>query len=101
PDGNFWFTEPFVDRIGRMTISGAFTEFAVTAGSQPYSITVGPDLNLWFTERNGNRIGKMDPSGTLIAEYPIPTANSYPYSIAAGPGGLWFTEPNSNKIGRI
>lgn len=37
-----------------------------------------------------------------ILEYPIPTANSSPQGIAAGPdGNLWFTESNANKIGRI
>src|SRR5260221_10967597 len=36
-----------------------------------------------------------------ITEFPIPTANSQPAGIAAGPGGnLWFTE-EAGKIGRI
>ena len=42
-----------------------------------------------------------------IAEFQIPTANSYPYGITAGPdGNIWFTEssftePNGSIIGRI
>ena len=37
-----------------------------------------------------------------ITEFEIPTANSYPYSIAAGSdGALWFTETDGRKIGRI
>jgi virginiamycin B lyase len=37
-----------------------------------------------------------------VTEFPIPTANSVPKSIAAGPdGALWFTEFSGNKIGRI
>jgi virginiamycin B lyase len=37
-----------------------------------------------------------------IKEFPIPTANSYPFGITAGPdGNLWFTENFGNKIGRI
>ena len=37
-----------------------------------------------------------------IAEFPIPTANSYPYGITAGPdGNIWFSEFNASKIGRI
>ncbi len=42
--------------------------------------------------------------GQGITEFPIPTANSRPFGIAAGPdGALWFTEynPAGNKIGRI
>ncbi len=37
-----------------------------------------------------------------ISTYPIPTANSYPFSITSGPdGNLWFTEAGSNKIAKI
>ena len=37
-----------------------------------------------------------------ITEFAIPTTNSGPGGITAGPdGNLWFTEHNSNKIGRI
>ena len=37
-----------------------------------------------------------------ITEFPIPTANSGPFGITAGPdGALWFTEGSGNKIGRI
>jgi hypothetical protein len=41
-------------------------------------------------------------SNNTITEYSIPTANSHPYGITAGPdGNLWFTESNGNQIGRI
>lgn len=37
-----------------------------------------------------------------VVEFPVPTANSRPYTIVAGPdGNLWFTESIGNKIGRI
>jgi streptogramin lyase len=37
-----------------------------------------------------------------ITEFPVPTANSRPFEITAGPdGNLWFTEANANKIGMI
>lgn len=35
-------------------------------------------------------------------EFTIPTEDSFPYAIAAGPdGNLWFTENLGNKVGRI
>ena len=52
----------------------------------------------------------LDDSGELsatpgtgaIAEYLVPTANSQPVSIVAGPdGNLWFTEFRGNKIARM
>ena len=37
-----------------------------------------------------------------FSEFPVPTANSSPNDIAAGPdGALWFTEAQANKIGRV
>ncbi len=38
----------------------------------------------------------------VITEYAVPTADSHPDGIAAGPdGNVWFTEASGNKIGRI
>lgn len=55
PDGNLWFGELSVDKIGRITTQGTITEFGVTAGSGPGGITVGPDNNLWFVESTPTR----------------------------------------------
>ena len=41
-------------------------------------------------------------SAQTITEYVVPTANSAPNIIAAGPdGALWFAEQGANKIGQI
>src|SRR5271169_830436 len=41
-------------------------------------------------------------SAQTITPYSIPTAQSAPGGLAAGPdGNLWFTEANGNRIGRI
>lgn len=40
-------------------------------------------------------------SGKII-EFAVPTANSGPFGITAGPdSALWFTEPGGDKVGRI
>ena len=40
--------------------------------------------------------------GAIAESAPIPTSNSVPDGITAGPdGNLWFTEQTGNKIGRI
>src|SRR5216683_2733732 len=42
-----------------------------------------------------------DPAG-VIAEYPLPTAGSSPWGIAAGPdGNLWFTERAANGVDKV
>jgi serine/threonine protein kinase len=57
----------------------------------------------WFTVYHASPAGgtQASPAGS-IAEFPVPTAQSDPAEITAGPNGnLWFTEYGGNKIGRI
>jgi YD repeat-containing protein len=61
-DANLWFTEQIAGGIGRITPSGAITEFALAAGRQPYGITRGPNGTIWFTEGGDNRIAKFRPA---------------------------------------
>jgi len=42
---------------------------------------------LVFTEANANQIGKISPLTGQITEYNIPTNDSYPVRITAGPDG--------------
>ncbi len=111
PDNALWFTEASANKIGRITTNGAITEFPIpTPRGNPIGITKCPDGALWFTESGtftgnelsgGNKIGRITPQGT-ITEFPIPTSQSGPIAITAGPdGNLWFTEEVGNKIGRI
>ena len=103
PDGNIWFTEYSLGKIGSITPAGGITEFPVPSGdrSVPTAIASGPDGNLWFTELD--KIGKISPAGSF-SEYPLPHSGDVGpiSSIAAGPdGNLWFTESGANLIGRI
>jgi virginiamycin B lyase len=60
PDGALWFTEHAGNRIGRMTLAGAFTEYLVpTPASAPMVVEPGSDGALWFTEYYGNKIGRI------------------------------------------
>jgi streptogramin lyase len=98
PDGNVWFTEFFVGKIGRITTGGTVTEFP--AAGNPQLIVVGSDNNLWFTETSISKIGRMTTSG-VFTDFPTLTFTSL-VGIGAGPdGNLWFCEPQSAKIGRI
>jgi virginiamycin B lyase len=63
PDGNLWFTEGSACQIGRITPTGAVTEFAIPPGT-PFcelrGITAGPDSQVWFVDLGG-RIGSLPP----------------------------------------
>jgi streptogramin lyase len=80
------------------------TEYALSAGSNPWGITVGPDGALWFTESGGNenKVGRITLAGT-ITEFPIPAG---PFAgaegITAGPdGNLWFVESARNTVTKL
>jgi sugar lactone lactonase YvrE len=90
PDGNLWFAEPGANKIGRITTSGAVTEFALSTAGKPGTITAGPDGNLWFAEAGWpvvERAGRITPTGE-VTEFALPGGAS---TIAAGTdGNLWL-----------
>ena len=102
PDGNLWFTEQNANKIGRITPTGAITEFPLpTPWAAPSGITSGPDGNIWFTEKAANKIGRITPTGA-IREWALPTPAAAPNKITSGlDGNIWFTEQGSSSIGRI
>jgi streptogramin lyase len=135
PDGALWFTEmnannPTTDlpssqppvfepttshpilggKIGRISTTGAITEFTILTGADPNGtpngITTGPDGNLWFTERNSSDhpvIGRLTPGGIYTEFFITNALFSQSGSITVGPdGNLWFTVSGySSYVGRI
>jgi streptogramin lyase len=97
-DGNLWFTEFFVGKIGRITTAGVITEFA--AAGNPQFIVTGSDGNLWFAEQSIFKIGRMTTAGAFT-DFPILTPGSLVGIAAGSDGNLWFVEPASAHIGRI
>ena len=101
PDGAMWFTQFATNKIGRITNTGAITEFPLPADSGPTSLVTGPDGALWITLQTGNAIARMTTSG-VVTPYPLPTAKSAPTDITIGlDNNLWFTERDGNRIGRM
>jgi streptogramin lyase len=106
PDGNLWFTESGVDRIGRITPGGTITEFTTpTADSNPTGIAVGSDGNLWFAESGTSDIGRITPAG-VITEFPTTNLDlSSTDTMVKGPGGdVWFVAFDSDgndEIARV
>ncbi len=98
PDGALWFTERSADQVGRMTLTGHFTEWALTPGAFPNRIVVGPDHQLWFTELNTSMIGRITVHGTLT-ETPI---TGGPVGITVGPDNrLYVALYTSSQLGRL
>ncbi len=105
-----WFTEYDGNKIGRLQpgAPGSLVEFPIpTFASGPFGITTeledrAGSNGAWFTENLANKIGRIDANG-VITEYPIPTPDSGPTAIEAGPEGanFYFAETRANKVGRI
>ncbi|MDP9385653.1 MAG: hypothetical protein M3P50_10575, partial [Actinomycetota bacterium] len=105
PDGAMWFTNKWLDIVGRIPASGPreVRKFPLGSESDPEEIVAGPDGALWFTEPNRSRISRITTAGART-RYFLPRADSRPTSITAGPdGAVWFTESGEkgNAIGRI
>jgi len=101
PDGAMWFAYYGAKKIGRIDMSGSFTEFNFTSGVGAYDIATGPDGNLWFTEIGSTKIGRMSTAGS-VTEFDVGVPTHF---IAAGPSGsnkMYFTgAPGSPKVGLI
>jgi virginiamycin B lyase len=101
-DGNVWFVDAFQNVAGKITPSGAISEYPLPANSGINAIANGPDGNIWLTDGYNNALIKMSTSGSVLASYPVPTADAQPWGITAGPdGNVWFTEEQTGKIGRM
>jgi streptogramin lyase len=92
------------------TVFNEVGPIALTPGSEPTGITLGPDGALWFTEPNTGEIGRIDTSGNVTQFVPTTAppqdgsdpAVPGPDEITLGPdGNLWFTDPDAGAIGRV
>jgi virginiamycin B lyase len=109
PQGAVWFVASS-GSLGYVVAAGPGSSVPVTmpipngANGSPRRIAVGSDGNLWFTLFSTNMIGTYNPADGGFVEYPVPTANSEPDGITAGPpgdGNVWFTEEAGDKIGAM
>ena len=116
-DGDLWFTavsqvgaptSAYVNKIGRVTPSGVFTEFPLTLRKSSDFVNLliaGPDGNLWFSIESYlsdysafGEMGRMTPQGAGT----IYTLGKFvePRDLTIGPdGNLWFS--TYFEIGRI
>lgn len=106
PDGNLWFNNLVDGSVGRITPSGALTEFADV---QPTNIANGLDGTLLVTGENAAghfEAAQLSTTGAT-SFYNIPAALSQAFASYLGPAGgsLWFTNldqnGNTTELGRI
>jgi streptogramin lyase len=88
PDGNLWFTEANLNKVGRITPAGVVAEFDLTQNADPRDITAAPDGNLWVTENYGTRLARIGTDGA-VREFDLSVSPRG--GVITGPdGNLWF-----------
>jgi streptogramin lyase len=105
PDGALWFIETGAQAIGRITTSGAVSEFPLPAGVQTErstgrELTFGPGDDLYVTVGNG--LARMSRSGAFKGIVTGGLSDFHPESVAYGAdGNLWTVECGANDVARV
>jgi virginiamycin B lyase len=100
PDGALWFTAPSGNNVGRISTSGAISQFSLPNTITLNGIAAGTDGALWLAT-GVDGIGRITTSGAFT-QYIDKTDFVLTNSITAGPdGALWFTDEYYHEIGRI
>jgi virginiamycin B lyase len=101
PDRSMWFSEFYIDKIGKVKMNGRMTEFSLPDNTDIEGITIGADNNIWFTAPGANKIGRMTPQGS-VTTFAIPATDPDPRGITRGPdGNVWYVEFYDGYIGRV
>src|SRR5215813_3384675 len=105
-DGNFWFTEGFVNppqgsnhNIGRITPGGTVTEFLVCTFCFPNDIVEGPNGIFYFT-KSDPALGRITTSGQVLSDVVVPNSLANGNGIAAQGNDIWFAAFNTNSMWR-
>ncbi len=104
-DGNFWFTESFVNNqyvlghnVGRITPTGQITEFQVCDFCFPTDIVQGSDGILYFT-KNDASLGRITTDGTVLPDIPA-TFSPNGNGLDAHGDDIWFADFNNHSVWR-
>ena len=104
-DGNFWFTESFVNNqnvqghnVGRITPTGEVDEFQVCDYCFPTDIVQGSDGILYFT-KNDASLGRITPDGTVLPDIPS-TFSPNGNGLDAHGDDIWFADFNNHSVWR-
>src|SRR3954467_14419134 len=103
-DGNFWFTESFINNpnaagknIGRITPTGQVTEFQVCTDCFPTDIVQGSDGVLYFT-KNDAALGRITTAGVTMPDIGTFVFNGN--GLAVDGNNIWISDFNHPTMHR-
>jgi Tol biopolymer transport system component/streptogramin lyase len=93
PDGNFWLTEQFDQKIAKFNPKTRVATEIDVPGTFPHNFAVGPDKNMWFVGL-ADVVGRVKPkTGEITLFRQGISEGATPHIILTGPdGNMWFTE---------
>jgi streptogramin lyase len=102
-DGNLWATDDLLHppvSIDKITYTGSITHHYVPNALYNLYSLIQVRRNIFFAEQAADHLGRINETTFKITEYPVPTPNAEPSTLAEGPdGNIWFTEFGTDKIG--
>jgi len=104
-DGNFWFTESFINapnaaanNLGRITPAGVVTEFPVCNQCFPTDLVQGSDGDLYYT-RNDTTLGHVTTAGEVQPNIP-PGFAANGNGVAVRGDNIWVADFNNAVLHR-
>ncbi|MDQ6525151.1 hypothetical protein RB608_16140 [Nocardioides sp. LHD-245] len=94
PNGDMWFVERDKNKVGRITLAGAITEYSLpaqtTGGSLVKDLDVDAAGNVWVVSDSGWKVVRF-PSSNPAAQDWVTYPEPYGEEVRVGPDGVWVT----------
>jgi streptogramin lyase len=107
PNKTIWFTEPGLNKIGRIDLTTSppqVTDWPGAPNAQipnaPTALAVGPDRNVWVVE--GGKVGFLDLRNNSWSQLAVAfPAGVVPTNITAGPDGTMWLTTNTSAVEQL
>ncbi len=101
PDGNLWFTDPGLHKVGRVTLAGTVTEPNSVFG--PTDIVTGSDNNLWVAQPTDGNVACVTTTGSETSYDVTGYATPHPLSGARSTtdSAVWFIDQSNARVLRV
>src|ERR1700730_1886551 len=103
-DGNVWFAEREVNKMGRLDpATGEIDEFPTPGVDVPRRMGADAEGNLWVGFHETGKLVRIDYKTAKMTLYQPPTEDSGAYSVVADPkrNVIWLSEQAADKIARF
>ena len=99
-EGNIWFTDRGLERVGRYhRASGAIATWPMAG--EPYGIAQALDGKMWFTRLAADKLGIVDPGSRAISDVVLPPGSKPRRLAFASDGTVWVTLYGTGRLARV